>query len=184
MEKGDKARRDFLFLGTGAVAVGGLTMFARPLFAHMAPAADSLEAPWLDVNLSKLLEGEQMTVTYLGLPVAIRYRTPDEIAAAQADDDADLFDPQTDQERLRPKPDGTFDPRFLVFHPICTHFGCVVVGEAGNYDGWYCPCHGSHFDTSGRVRNGPAPLNLEIPDYVWRTDTSITLRKRSIFTPS
>ena len=184
MNKDDKARRDFLFLGTGAVAVGGLAMFTRPLFAHMAPAADSKLVAGLDVDLSKLREGEQMTLNFLGRPVAIRYRTADEIAAAQADDSADLIDPQTDQERLRPKPDGTHDPRFLVFHPICTHFGCIVVGEAGNYDGWYCPCHGAHFDASGRVRNGPAPLNLEIPDYVWRTDTSITLRKRSVFTPS
>jgi len=184
MDKGDKTRRDFLFLGTGAVAVGGLAMFTWPLFAHMAPAADSDVVAELDVDLSKLREGEQMTVTYFGRPVAIRYRTADEIAAAQADDDANLYDPQTDQERLRPKPDGTFDPRFLIIHPICTHTGCVVVGEVGIYNGWYCPCHGSHFDTSGRVRIGPAPLNLEIPDYFWRTDTSITLRKRSIFTPS
>lgn len=184
MTETKKARRDFLFVTTGAVAAIGVGALSRPLFGHMAPAADSLEAPWLDIDLSKLQEGEQMTVTYLGRPVAIRYRTPDEIAAAQADDDTDLYDPQTDQERLRAKPDGAYDPRYLVFHPICTHFGCIVVGEAGNYDGWYCPCHGSHFDTSGRVRNGPAPLNLEIPDHFWRTDTSITLRRRSIFTPS
>lgn len=177
MSETQKPRRDFLFIATGAVAAIGVAAVSRPLIGHMAPAADSGLLAGLDIDLSLLREGEQMTVTYLGRPVAIRHRTPAEIAAAVADDQADMIDSQTDQERLRPKPDGSYDPRFLVIHPICTHFGCIVVGEAGRYDGWYCPCHSAHFDTSGRVRSAPAPLNLEIPNYFWRTQTSITLRK-------
>ena len=123
----------------------------------------------------------EMRVIYLGRPVAIRHRTPAEIKAAQADDTANLPHRETDRSRLRPKPDGTVDPRFLVFHPICTHFGCIVVGEAGDFDGWYCPCHGAHFDTSGRVRKGPAPINMTIPDYFWISDSTITLRKLTLF---
>lgn len=184
MTETDKPRRDFLFLTTGAVAAIGVAAISRPLLGHLAPAADSDLIKGLEVDVSLLREGEQMTINYLGRPVAIRHRTPAEIQAAQADDEADMIDPQTDRERLRPKPDGTFDPRFLVVHPICTHHGCVTVGESGRYDGWYCPCHGAHFDTSGRVRTWPAPLNLEVPDYFWQTDKSITLRKASNFEPS
>ena len=176
MDTHDKPRRDFLYLTTGAVAAFGVAAVAKPMLGHMAPAPDSLQKHRVYVDLSKLEEGMQMQVLYKGRPVAIRYRTAAEIAAAQADDDADMIDPQTDRQRLRPKPDGSFDPRFLVVYPICTHFGCVVVGEAGRFDGWYCPCHGANFDTSGRVRTAPAPLNLEIPDYFWDTDTSIVLR--------
>jgi len=181
MDTPDKSRRDFLYLTTGAVAAFGVAAVAKPMLGHMAPAPDSPVLLGMDVDVSKLEEGMQMTVTYLGRPVAIRHRTPAEILAAQADDGADMIDPQTDRQRLRPKPDGTYDPRFLVIYPICTHFGCVVDGESGRFDGWYCPYHGAHFDTSGRVRSYPAPLNLEVPDYIWQTDTSITLRKRRVF---
>lgn len=177
----DKPRRDFIFVATGAVAaIGGLAL-TWPITGHMAPAADSPVVTGLNIDLSKLEEGVEMRVNYRGRPVAIRHRTSAEIEAAQADDEANMWDPQTDQERLRPKPDGTYDPRFIVLYPICTHFGCTVVGEAGRFDGWYCPCHGAHFDTSGRVRSAPAPTNLEIPDYFWATASSITLREMTAF---
>jgi len=172
----DKPKRDFLFLATGAVAAIGAVAMARPMLAHMAPAPDTIAKLGIDVELSSLKEGEQMIVTYMGRPVAIRYRTPAEIASARADDEADLPHIETDRSRLNPKPDGQVDPRFLVFYPICTHFGCVVVGNAGDYDGWYCPCHGAHFDTSGRVRKGPAPINMTIPNYKWISETAINLR--------
>ena len=181
MDKPEKPRRDFLFLATGAVAAVGVAALTQPLLGHMAPAGDADLKLGLDVDLSKLEEGMQMQVTYLGRPVAIRHRTRAEIKAAQADDAEDLPHKETDRSRLRRKPDGTVDPRFLVFHPICTHFGCIVVGEAGDFDGWYCPCHGAHFDTSGRVREGPAPINMTIPDYFWNSDSSITLRKLTLF---
>lgn len=178
MDKPGKPRRDFLYVATGAFAAIGVVALAKPLLGHMAPAGDSPLVYGLEVDLSLLKEGEQMTVTYLGKPVAIRHRTRAEISAAQADDKADLIHIETDRARLRPKPNGVFDPRFLVFYPICTHFGCVVVGDAGDFDGWYCPCHGAHFDTSGRVRKGPAPTNMDVPNYKWVSDTAIKLHRR------
>jgi ubiquinol-cytochrome c reductase iron-sulfur subunit len=176
MDETNTPRRDFLYLATGAVAAIGAAAFSWPLFKQMSPAPDTLAKMGVDVDLSLLKEGEQMHVIYMGRPVAIRHRTPAEIAAAQADDEADLPHFETDQSRLKPKPDGEVDPCFLVFYPICTHFGGIVVGEAGDFDGWYCPCHGAHFDTSGRVRKGPAPVNMEIPTYKWISDTAINLR--------
>ena len=184
MDKGDKARRDFLFLGTGAVAVGGLTMFARPLFAHMAPAADSKLVLGVDVDVFDILPVQEKVITYLGWPVLIRHRLQTDIEAAREGDRADMRDPETDEQRLRPKPDGTYDPRYLILHPICTYFGCELESGSGRYKAWYCPCCGAHYDMSGRIRSWPTTKNLIIPDYFWRTDTSITLRKRSIFTPS
>jgi len=179
--KEDKPRRDFLFLATGAVAALGAVAISRPLLGNMSPAADSPKILGIDVDISKLKEGTSMRLTYRRRPLEIRHRTLAEITAAQADDQADMIDPQTDRERLRPKPDGTYDSRFLVLYPICTHFGCIVIGEAGRYTGWYCPCHGAHYDTSGRVRSYPAPRNLDIPDYFWATDSTITLRAMTGF---
>ena len=181
MEQPDKPRRDFLFLATGGVAAFGLAALSRPLLGHMSPAADADLLQGMDIDLSKLDEGMQMQALYLGKPVAIRHRTEAEIQAAKADDTADLPHRETDRSRLRPKMDGSVDPRFLVFHPICSHLGCIVVGEAGDFDGWFCPCHGAHFDTSGRVRKGPAPTNMAIPDYFWTSDSSITLRELTVF---
>ena len=104
----------------------------------------------------------------------MRHRTPAEIAKAEADDAADdLKDPQTDTARLVANGSGKVDPKYLVMVGVCTHFGCVPVGEAGDFEGWYCPCHGSHYDTSGRIRRGPAPKNLEVPPYVYVSDTTI-----------
>jgi len=175
METDDKPRREFLFLATGAFAVVGGVALARPLLGHMSPAADKISEAGVEIDLSKLNEGEQLLINFKGRPIAIRHRTPDEISKAIADDNADLIDPEMDRSRLKPKPDGTIDRRFLVFHPVCTHFGCVVVGEAGDFDGWYCPCHGAHFDTSGRVRKGPAPRNMDIPNYKWVSDKTIKI---------
>ena len=175
MDTDEKPRRDFLFLATGAVAaVGGIALM-QPLLGHMSPAADKIADAGVEIDLSKLKEGEQLIVVFKGRPIAIRHRTKAEISRAMSDDNANLIDPATDQSRLRAKVDGSFDPRFLVFHPICTHFGCIVVAEAGDFDGWYCPCHGAHFDTSGRVRKGPAPRNMSIPNYKWVSDKVIKL---------
>lgn len=177
MTETNKPRRDFLFVATGAVVAVGAVAVARPFLGHMAPAPDAPNLSGLKVDLSLLKEGEEMRVIYMGKPVAIRHRTPSEIRAARADDEADLFHKETDQSRLRAKPHGTYDPRFLIFYPICTHLGCVVIGEAGDFGGWYCPCHSAHFDTSGRVRKGPAPFNMEIPNYEWVSETVIRLRR-------
>ena len=177
MDKPDKPRRDFLFIATGAFAAIGAVALAKPFLGHMAPAADSPSSRGFEVDLSLLEEGEQMTLLYLGKPIAIRHRTPAEISAAQADDKADLIHVETDRSRLKTKSDGSVDPRFLVFYPICSHMGCVVVGESGDFDGWFCVCHSAHFDTSGRVRKGPAPVNMKIPDYKWVSDSAIELHR-------
>jgi len=175
MTETKKPRRDFLFVATGAVSAIGVAAVSLPLLGHMAPAPDAPNLSGLKVDLSLLREGEEMRVNYMGKPVAIRHRTPSEISAARAGDEAELFDKETDRSRLRPKPNGTYDPRFLVFYPICTHFNYVVVSEAGDFDGWYCPYHSAHFDTSGRIRKGPAPFNLKIPNYKWVSETVIEL---------
>ena len=171
----DPKRRDFIFIATGAVAAFGTIAVVRPVLGHMMPAADDSTAAGVEVDLSLLEEGQQLKVVPFGKPIVIRHRTPDEIAAARADDGLDFKDSATDASRLRPHADGKRDPRFLIVHPICSHMGCVVVFEAGDFDGSYCPCHGAHFDTSGRVRKGPAPTNLEVPAYSWVSDTVIKL---------
>ena len=111
----------------------------------------------------------------MGEPIFIRHRTDEEIKAAQNTDLEDLIHPETDQERLRPLPDGRYNPKFLVIVGRCTHFGCITVGESGRFGGWYCPCHGAHFDTSGRTGSYPAPTNMEIPPYHYASETVITL---------
>ena len=181
MEQPDKPRRDFLFLATAGVAAFGLAAVSRPLLGHMSPAADAHHIYEMDIDLSKLEEGMEVRVLYLGKPLAIRHRTPAEIQAAQAEDTADLRHKETDSSRLRPKLDGTLDPRFLVFHPICPHFSNIFFKAAGRTEGWHCPSHGGYFDTSGRVRRGPASTNMKIPDYFWTSDSSITLRPLTVF---
>jgi len=177
MEKDDiTPRRDFIFLATGAFAAMGGVALAKPIFGHMKPAADHIDRHDFLIDLAPLEEGQQMKFLYQNKPYAVRHRTAAEIESARRDDKANLPDPETDQSRLRPKADGSYDPRFLVFSLVCSHFGCVVVGEAGAFDGWYCPCHSGHFDTSGRVRKGPPPRNLDIPPYEWVSDTVISLR--------
>lgn len=169
----DKQKRDFIFLATGAVAAVGAGSVAWPFVAQMGKAADTLAAGSIEINLSGLEEGAQLKTLWRGKPIFVRHRTAKEIAEAESVDVASLPDPQTDNERLLAKPDGQLDPKFLVMVGVCTHFGCVPVAEAGDYDGWYCPCHGSHYDTSGRIRKGPAPKNMEIPPYSYISDTVI-----------
>ncbi|WP_409432541.1 ubiquinol-cytochrome c reductase iron-sulfur subunit [Litorimonas sp. RW-G-Af-16] len=170
-----KTRRDFIFIATGAVAVGGAVALTRPLLGQMGPAADIVAKAGMEIDLSLLQEGEQMIVPWRNKPIFIRYRTPAEIAAAQADDTADMIDPETDRSRLKPKPSGEFDPRYLVMIGICSHFGCVPTSEIGRFNAWRCVCHGADFDTSGRVRSGPAPRNMAIPPYTWVSERAIKL---------
>lgn len=170
----DGEKRDFIFIATGAVAAAGTAAVAWPLVAQMGKAADTLAAGSIEIDLTKIPEGQQLKTLWRGKPVFVRHRTAAEIQKAEADDSADnLIDPETDNARLIAGPSGEVDPRFLVMVGVCTHFGCVPVGEAGEYDGWYCPCHGSHYDTSGRIRKGPAPKNMVIPPYAFVSDTVI-----------
>ena len=169
----DGSKRDFIFLATGATAAAGAAAVGWPLVAQMGKAADTLAAGSVEIDLSKIPEGQQLKMLWRGKPIFVRHRTPAEIAAAEAVDVSGLKDPATDEERLVAGPEGKLDPKFLVMVGVCTHFGCVPVGEAGDYDGWYCPCHGSHYDTSGRIRKGPAPTNMLIPEYSFVTDSII-----------
>lgn len=169
----DGDKRDFIFIATGAVAAAGAASVAWPLVAQMGKAADTLAAGSIEIDLSKIDEGQQLKTLWRGKPVFVRHRTPKEIQEAEAVPMADLKDPETDDARLVPTPSGALDPKYLVMVGVCTHFGCVPVGEAGDFDGWYCPCHGSHYDTSGRIRKGPAPTNMVIPPYSFVSDTVI-----------
>jgi len=152
----DEDKRDFIYIATGAVAAAGAASLAWPLVTQMAPAADTLAAGSVEIDLSQLAEGQQK-----------------EISVAEGTDIANCPDPQTDDERLIPDVNGKLRPEFLVMIGVCTHFGCIPVGEAGDFDGWYCPCHGSHYDTSGRIRKGPAPKNMEIPQYQYISENVI-----------
>lgn len=169
----DSEKRDFIFIATGAVAAAGAASIGWPLVAQMGKAADTLAAGSIEINLSRIPEGQQLKTLWRGKPVFVRHRTPDEISKAENTDVSDCPDPESDDSRLIPTPSGNVDPRFLVMVGVCTHFGCVPVGEAGDFDGWYCPCHGSHYDTSGRIRKGPAPKNMVIPPYTYVSDTII-----------
>lgn len=134
--------------------------------AAMNPAADVLALASIEVDISSLEPGNCMTVKWRGKPVFIRARTDDEIEAAQAVPMGELRDPEADEARVQ-------KPETLVVLGVCTHLGCVPINGAGDFGGWFCPCHGSHYDTSGRIRKGPAPLNLEVPPYSFVDDSKL-----------
>lgn len=125
---------------------------------HMSASADVLANAKIEVDLTNIPEGKNLIVKWRGKPVFIRHRTSDEISEANETPLSDLKDAQLDSDRVK-------KPEWLVMLGVCTHLGCVPIGEAGDFGGWFCPCHGSHYDISGRIRKGPAPLNLEIPTY-------------------
>jgi ubiquinol-cytochrome c reductase iron-sulfur subunit len=170
---GDPSRRDFLYLTAGAMAGVGACCTAYPLVQSMNPAADVLALSTTEVDLSKLQEGQSMNAVWRGKPIFIRRRTQKEIDEARAAPMSDLKDPQTDQERVKQSSFGGKDmPEYLIMIGICTHLGCIPLGQKptdphGEFDGWFCPCHGSQYDSSGRIRKGPAPKNLEIPTYTF-----------------
>lgn len=167
------SRRDFLYLtaaSMGAVAIGSV---AWPLVDQMNPAKDTLALASTEVDLTPVEAGQAITVMWRGAPVFIRHRTTEEIMEARKVDVAELRDPQTDEERVKKE-------QWLVMVGICTHLGCVPLGQKpsdvkGEYGGWFCPCHGSHYDTSGRIRKGPAPKNLVVPEYEFTTDTTVRI---------
>ncbi len=166
-------RRDFIVVASYAMAGIGLASVAWPLIDQMNPAADTLALASIEVDISKIEVGQAITVKWRGKPVFIRHRSDNEITSAQSVQLSDLKDPQTDDERVT-------NPQFLVMIGVCTHLGCVPLGQKtgdvkGEYDGWFCPCHGSHYDSSGRIRKGPAPLNLEIPPYQFASDAVIKI---------
>ncbi|WAC49104.1 ubiquinol-cytochrome c reductase iron-sulfur subunit [Asticcacaulis sp. SL142] len=166
----DTSRRDFIYIAAGATAVGAVGAIAVPLVAQMNPAADTLAMASTEFDLTKVQEGQQIVIKWRGKPVFIRSRTGSEIKAAQDTPLADLKDPQTDADRVKAGKE-----QWLILVGSCTHLGCVPTFGAGDYGGWFCPCHGSHYDTSGRIRKGPAPLNLVVPEYDFLTDTRVKI---------
>lgn len=166
-------RRDFLLLATTAVGAVGAGLAAWPFLESMNPAADTLAEASLEVDLSPIEAGQAITVMWRKKPVFIRHRTDKEIAAAQDVNLDDLRDPQTDWDRVK-------KPEWLVMVGICTHLGCIPKGQdandpRGDFGGWFCPCHGSHYDPSGRIRQGPAPKNLAVPPYDFLDDNKIKI---------
>jgi ubiquinol-cytochrome c reductase iron-sulfur subunit len=157
---GEATKRDFLYIATGVFAAGAAGGIAWPLIDQMNPASDAIALASIDVDYSKVPLGQQIVVKWRGKPLFIRHRTQTEIAAAVEADDADLRDPATDASRHKP---GMSE--WLIVVGVCTHLGCVPTFAGGEYHGWFCPCHGSVYDTSGRIRKGPAPKNLVVPDY-------------------
>ena len=182
-EDHEGTRRDFLYYataGTGAVAAGAAIW---PLVNQMNPSADVLALASIRVDISTIDPGMQMTVLFQGKPVFVRRRTEAEIAEARAVEMSDLIDPLANNANLDDSADATDENRaldeageWLVQSGVCTHLGCVPVGDgAGDFNGWFCPCHGSHYDSSGRIRKGPAPRNLPIPVASFVDDTTLQL---------
>ena len=169
-ESGDPNRRDFIHIAAGAAAVGAGAMIAWPLINQMNPAADTLALASIEFDLTKVQEGQQVVIKWQGKPVFVRYRTPKEIEEAVDTPLSALKDPQTDADRVK-----AGHSQYLVVIGSCTHLGCVPTFNAGDYGGWFCPCHGSHYDTSGRIRKGPAPLNLVVPTYEYISDTRVRI---------
>lgn len=169
-------RRDFLMLATGAAGAVGVGAVVIPLISQLAPDAQTVAAGApVDVDLAPIAEGQAIKLFWRGKPIFVRHRTKKEIEEAKAVDVATLRDPQTDAQRTK-----AGHEQFLVIFGNCTHLGCIPLGTApgeskGDYDGWLCPCHGSHYDSSGRIRKGPAPLNLPVPPYAFNGDTKIRI---------
>lgn len=169
----DEGRRDFLQLTAGAFGAVGVGCVAWPFVDSMNPAKDTLALSSIEVDLTPIQTGQAITVMWRGKPVFIRRRTEKEISEAETVEMSSLIDKQTDDERVQ-------KPEWLVLVGICTHLGCVPVGTKtgevkGDFGGWFCPCHGSHYDTSGRIRKGPAPKNLVVPPYEFLSDTRIKI---------
>jgi len=176
---GEPSRRDFLMVASGALGAVGVIAVAWPFINNLNPAADTLALSSTEVNVKAIAVGQAITVKWRGKPVFIRHRTPDEIKEAEAVPMAELPDPQTDDSRVT---DTAKKVRreWLIVVGVCTHLGCVPLGTKsgdprGEFGGWFCPCHGSQYDTSGRIRKGPAPKNLAVPDYLFSSDTLVKI---------
>jgi ubiquinol-cytochrome c reductase iron-sulfur subunit len=154
----DPSRRDFIHIAATAAAVGGVAAVAWPFIDQMNPSGDTLALSSIEFDLTKVQEGQQVVVKWRSKPVFVRYRTAKE------------RDPETDAARHKPG-----KSQWLILIGVCTHLGCVPNFGQGDYGGWFCPCHGSQYDTSGRIRKGPAPKNLALPDYAFLSDTKVKI---------
>ncbi|ODV60046.1 ubiquinol--cytochrome-c reductase catalytic subunit RIP1 [Ascoidea rubescens DSM 1968] len=164
----DKSRVFTYFMvgSLGLLSTAGAKSTVETFLKSLSASADILAMAKVEVKLSSIPEGKNVVVKWQGKPVFIRHRTPDEIAEANTVEISSLRDPQADSDRAQ-------NPEWLVMLGICTHLGCVPIGEAGDFGGWFCPCHGSHYDISGRIRKGPAPLNLEVPQYEFADEETL-----------
>jgi ubiquinol-cytochrome c reductase iron-sulfur subunit len=178
----EPTRRDFLYIATGAVGVVGTFLIAWPLVDQMNPDQAALALATIEVDVSSIETGQSLTVKWRGKPVFIRNRTEKEINDAKAVSLSDLKDPVARNDNLNASATAADENRaapgkenWLVQLGVCTHLGCVPLGEQGPYGGWFCPCHGSVYDTAGRIRQGPAPENLLIPKYEFTSDTTIRI---------
>lgn len=183
----EPTRRDFMTITAGAFAAVGAAASLWPFIDQMNPDASALSLATIEVDIEPVQEGQAITVMWRGKPVFVRHRTPEEIKAAKAvsvselpDPDArnlnfDKGEPATDVNRVKDKKE-----QWLVLIGICTHLGCIPKGQGvsdakGEYGGWFCPCHGSHYDTAGRIRKGPAPRNLDVPPFSFLSETKIKI---------
>lgn len=174
-EEDGVTRRDMIHVGAGVMAGVGAVASLWPFVDQMNPAADTLALASIEVDVSQIDVGSAIVVKWRGKPVFIRHRTAEEIAEAEAVPVSELIDPETDTQRVEQG-----SAPWLVVMGVCTHLGCVPLGtktgeEKGDYGGWFCPCHGSHYDTSGRIRKGPAPKNLEVPEYAFLSDATLKI---------
>jgi ubiquinol-cytochrome c reductase iron-sulfur subunit len=169
-----ETRRDFLTLAATAVAGVGAAVAVWPFISSMNPSKDVLAISTTDVDVGPIAVGQRITVKWRGKPVFIVHRSPEQIAQAEKDDTSPtLIDPERDEKRVQ-------KPEWLIVVGVCTHLGCVPLGQSdtaprGDFGGWFCPCHGSQYDISGRVRHGPAPQNLAVPTYKFTSDTAVTI---------
>lgn len=169
--RAEPTRRDFLFIATGAVGAIGVAATMVPLIAQMNPDASTVAAGApIEVDLAPIAEGQVIKVTWRGKPIFISHRSKQEIEQAQNVSMGQLKDPEPDKDRVKAGHD-----QWLVVVGICTHLGCIPISKSGEYNGWFCPCHGSVYDTSGRIRQGPAPTNLPLPPYRFVSDTKIEI---------
>jgi ubiquinol-cytochrome c reductase iron-sulfur subunit len=170
---GEGTRRDFLYLAAGAFGAVGAGVSLWPFISSMNPAADTLALSTTEVDIAPVVEGQSITVSWRGKPVFIRRRTQAEITAARNVNLGELPDPQPDASRVK-------KPEWLILVGVCPHLGCVPLGQKptdprGEFGGWFCPCHGSQYDTSGRIRKGPSPTNMAVPDYTFLSDTTVRI---------
>ena len=178
----DDGRRDFLYIATGAVGAVGTGLALWPFVDQMNPDASVLALASIEFDLEPVEEGQSVVIKWRGNPVIIRHRTAKEIKEANAVAMSELKDPEARNANAPAGADASDKNRvvggkeqYLVMMGVCTHLGCVPIGDAGDYDGWFCPCHGSHYDTAGRIRKGPAPRNLDVPHYKYLSDTKIQI---------
>jgi len=164
--KKSKSRRSFIHQASGAMGAVAVAAAGWPLIDQMNPSKDVEALAKIEIDISTLLEGQSKTVLWRGKPLFIKHRSIKEINDAKNVEIDSLPDPEKDEDRTK-------NPKYLVLVGVCTHLGCVPASNKGEYNGWFCPCHGSHYDTSGRIRKGPAPKNLEIPPYTFKNEKTI-----------